>query len=225
MRGRTRTKDYRKLAAAIGLNAILLAGLAGAGHWRHAAKAAAISPPESILASSGRTALESASQKSNVKANVAPTLRSAHAGLKSGATSPRADLKVSAGPGPNAVRPYRPLAPSNQLVANYGKLPLGFEANQGQADPRVKFLSRGRGYALFLTGDEAVLKLESASQKAKVEDRNSKLETRNSKFEARNSKPAARRSSMATVAQADLPTTAKLSDKDPLTPAPLPHRR
>ena len=48
----------------------------------------------------------------------------------------------------------------NVLLANYGKLPLGFEPNQGQTDPRVKFLSRGPGYMLFLTADEAVLKLE-----------------------------------------------------------------
>ena len=40
-------------------------------------------------------------------------------------------------------------------------LPLSFEPNQGQTDSRVKFLSRGSGYTLFLTGDEAVLSLRS----------------------------------------------------------------
>jgi hypothetical protein len=45
------------------------------------------------------------------------------------------------------------------LVRDYGRLPLSFEANQGQTDPRVRFLSRGPGYGLFLTGDEAVLVL------------------------------------------------------------------
>jgi hypothetical protein len=73
------------------------------------------------------------------------------------------------------------------LVANYGKLPLSFEANQGQMDPRVKFLSRGQGYALFLTGDEAVLKLESASQKAKSKRQKAKGEIRKSKIETENS--------------------------------------
>ena len=34
-----------------------------------------------------------------------------------------------------------------------------FEANHGQTDARVKFLSRTGGYTLFLTGDEAVLAL------------------------------------------------------------------
>jgi len=44
-----------------------------------------------------------------------------------------------------------------QFVADYGKLPLSFEANQGQADQGVKFLSQGRGYSLSLTGSTAVL--------------------------------------------------------------------
>ncbi len=48
------------------------------------------------------------------------------------------------------------------LVAKYGKLPLSFEANQGQADARVRFLARGRGYTIFLTDDEAVLALRKS---------------------------------------------------------------
>jgi hypothetical protein len=40
-------------------------------------------------------------------------------------------------------------------------LPLFFEPNQGQTAPQVKFLARGAGYGLFLTADEAVLKLQS----------------------------------------------------------------
>jgi cysteine-rich repeat protein len=46
-----------------------------------------------------------------------------------------------------------------RLSEAYGKLPLRFEANQGQADAAVKFLSRGSGYTLFLTPTEAVLSL------------------------------------------------------------------
>jgi hypothetical protein len=41
----------------------------------------------------------------------------------------------------------------------YGKSPIWFEKNQGQADARVKYLSRGRGYGLLLTPSEAVLSL------------------------------------------------------------------
>ena len=43
--------------------------------------------------------------------------------------------------------------------AAYSNLPLSFEVNQGQTDAKVKFLSRGKGYSLFLTANETVLKL------------------------------------------------------------------
>ena len=39
-------------------------------------------------------------------------------------------------------------------------VPLSFEPNQGQTSSEVQFLSRGSGYALFLTPGEAVLNLE-----------------------------------------------------------------
>jgi len=53
-----------------------------------------------------------------------------------------------------------------RLVETYGKLPLRFEANGGQTDGQVKFLSRGRGYSLFLTENEAVLALRRPSEGA-----------------------------------------------------------
>jgi uncharacterized protein (TIGR03437 family) len=40
-------------------------------------------------------------------------------------------------------------------------VPLSFEANRGQTDSRVKFLSRGDGYALFLTSNEVVFTLRT----------------------------------------------------------------
>jgi uncharacterized protein (TIGR03437 family) len=46
-----------------------------------------------------------------------------------------------------------------RLVQHYGRLPLSFEVNAGQADSSVKFLSRASGYGVFLTGREAVLTL------------------------------------------------------------------
>jgi len=55
----------------------------------------------------------------------------------------------------NAVSQPDPAA-RDRIVQSYGKLPLSFEANQGQTDAQVRFLSRGPGYTLFLTGDEAV---------------------------------------------------------------------
>src|SRR6202165_196808 len=48
-----------------------------------------------------------------------------------------------------------------QVDRVYGKLPLSFEVNRGQTDPRVKFISRGNGYTLFLAPTEAVLSLRS----------------------------------------------------------------
>lgn len=53
-----------------------------------------------------------------------------------------------------------------RITQLYKKLPLSFEPNRGQADPRVKFLARGREYALFLTSDEAVFKLKKPAASA-----------------------------------------------------------
>src|SRR3982751_1978170 len=53
-----------------------------------------------------------------------------------------------------------------RVRASYGHLPLSFTANEGQFDERVKFLSRGQGYNLFLTSSEAVLVLKRGGSKA-----------------------------------------------------------
>src|SRR5437016_4098770 len=45
--------------------------------------------------------------------------------------------------------------------AAYGKLPLSFEENQGQTAREVRYVSRGSGYELFLTPQEAVLALRA----------------------------------------------------------------
>jgi len=57
-------------------------------------------------------------------------------------------------------------SPSASHSASKISLPMFFEANQGQTDARVKFLSRGRGYGLFLTADEAVLSLHAQTRRA-----------------------------------------------------------
>jgi len=51
-------------------------------------------------------------------------------------------------------------AATDQIAQTYGKLPLSFEVNQGQADAQVQFLARGSGYVLLLTPDQAVLGLQ-----------------------------------------------------------------
>jgi len=47
------------------------------------------------------------------------------------------------------------------VIEDYGKLPLSFEANQGQFDAQVMFGSRVNGHELYLTPTEAVLALSS----------------------------------------------------------------
>ena len=73
---------------------------------------------------------------------------------------------------PPALSPA-PGAPVSRPVAERARvqlsqLPLSFEPNQGQNDPAVKFVSRGDGYALFLTSDEAVFKLGGTAKKPAV---------------------------------------------------------
>ena len=56
--------------------------------------------------------------------------------------------------------PVKAVAPAaGRIDPDYGKLPLNFEPNRGQADARVDFLARGAGYSLFLDPTEAVLSL------------------------------------------------------------------
>jgi uncharacterized protein (TIGR03437 family) len=54
------------------------------------------------------------------------------------------------------------LSVSSLSAAVSQPLPFAFEPNQGQSHPQVRFLSRGQGYTLFLTGREAVLRLPEA---------------------------------------------------------------
>ncbi len=89
-----------------------------------------------------------------------------------------------------------PIAPEQSrraaAIEAYGKLPLSFEPNHGQTDSQVKFLSRGRGYKLFLTPTEAVLVLRQQAAgsrqqaKGKIErvgETGSELETPNSQLQ------------------------------------------
>jgi hypothetical protein len=70
--------------------------------------------------------------------------------------STAAHAAKSTAPGP-ATNP--PLAPKLKQTAL--SVPLFFEPNRGQTAPQVKFLAHGAGYGLFLTADEAVLKLQA----------------------------------------------------------------
>ena len=73
-------------------------------------------------------------------------------------TPASAQLAASPGQIPEETR--------QQVVASSLQIPLSFEANQGQTDSQVKYLSRGSGYTLFLTPDEAVLSLRQPDSTA-----------------------------------------------------------
>jgi photosystem II stability/assembly factor-like uncharacterized protein len=47
-----------------------------------------------------------------------------------------------------------------RTIASYGKLPLYFETNRGQAPGEFQFLARGRGYSFLLGPSEAVMALQ-----------------------------------------------------------------
>lgn len=69
------------------------------------------------------------------------------AGRTGFASNPRADLSVARS--------------SRSWAEAYGQLPLSFEENQGQTAGVVRYLTRGSGYELFLTAQEAVLALKN----------------------------------------------------------------
>lgn len=52
-----------------------------------------------------------------------------------------------------------PAAGAADLDRDYAAIALGFEPNVGQADERAKFVARGAGYGIFLTGTGAALAL------------------------------------------------------------------
>lgn len=49
-------------------------------------------------------------------------------------------------------------------LASYGKLPLSFEENRGQADARARFLSHGNGYSILLTPSTVLVNLDAAGK-------------------------------------------------------------
>jgi len=138
-----RNNNYKKVVAGIAFSAISVVGLAAGSHWHHAATAAGKSAVHSTLTSSAR-AVQSSLALPPLPYSISHVSKLALA-PESAALSPR----------PAGVD----ASPANKLVVNYGKLPLSFEANQGQVSAPVQFLSRGHGYTLFLTGHEAVLAL------------------------------------------------------------------
>lgn len=84
----------------------------------------------------------------------------------------RSDLKTNPDSSDSNIPPVMPHAVIQFHVNDtYGKLSLSFEANQGQTDSEVKFLSRGRDYTLFLTSKEAVLSIADCGLQIAEEQR------------------------------------------------------
>ncbi len=94
--------------------------------------------------------------------HLAPVVHSAHQEL---AAPSQVSSSISVAPEARA-----------RVVESYGKLPLSFEANRGQSDSQVKYLSRGQGYTLFLTDNEAVLSLRRAPKFDSAHDKFSALQ-------------------------------------------------
>src|SRR5579872_7319381 len=74
-----------------------------------------------------------------------------------------ATSRSSASPVVSATRVF---APAREVRASYGKLPLAFEPNQGQAGAGVKYVAHGDGYTLLLTPTEAILSLRGDASRA-----------------------------------------------------------
>ena len=79
---------------------------------------------------------------------------------------PKAKRASAPMPAISGTRPAETTA-SARLRENYGKLPLSFEANQGQTDREVRFLSRGKCYTMFLTSRGAVMTLRAPGKEKK----------------------------------------------------------
>lgn len=103
-----------------------------------------------------------------------------HAWNRQAASDPAKEIEPSTPAGPRVPVSIPPTP--NQLAQArvkeaYGSMPLSFEANRGQADPQVKFLSHGNGHNLFLTSAEMVLVLskhaEQESRKVSLAERKS----------------------------------------------------
>lgn len=73
--------------------------------------------------------------------------------------TPRTDISIRENPQVLARR---------QTLVDYGRLPLSFEVNQGQAGRRVRFLAHNLGQTLYLTANEVVWVPSSAQKNSAV---------------------------------------------------------
>jgi hypothetical protein len=91
----------------------------------------------------------------SIPARTAPTL------TRPPSTSPPA--KVAPAPAPPSPAEAPTGGRGARLQKSLTRLPVGFELNAGQADARVRFLSRGAGHSLMLTAEGATLALRTGA--------------------------------------------------------------
>jgi len=58
-----------------------------------------------------------------------------------------------------------------RIVESFGRLPLGFEASQGQMNGSLEYVARGAGYSIHLTSGETTLELQTPSPIANLKSR------------------------------------------------------
>lgn len=150
-----RSNESRKLATKIVCGGILLAGLAAGSHWHRGSTPRAASSFETSARSNVRAAQPSVVSHGPKR----PVLAISHPAKPNPAPESSVSELRSAATSSPAISPIA----RAQAVTTYAALPMMFEANSGQTDPRVKFLSRAPGYTLFLTDQEAVLSLPVVS--------------------------------------------------------------
>ncbi len=88
-------------------------------------------------------------------------------------------LFAPAGPARAAARVATATAPSAPAKTPDAQvldaLPMAFEPNVGQVDPRVKFVARGSGYTTFLTDAAAVLSLAAPARESRAKGESLRL--------------------------------------------------
>jgi hypothetical protein len=136
------------LAGAIVCGAMVLAGLAGADHWRRATR---FSPAPAVGTSASIGPADHPSLPSVRLPILSRQLRK---------LTPSSKQAAHEFPTPDSPAPAFSTAALSHASQVYAALPVSFEANAGQTDPRVKFLAHAPGYSLYLTPQEAVLTLQ-----------------------------------------------------------------
>ncbi|HVA91472.1 MAG TPA: SBBP repeat-containing protein, partial [Chloroflexota bacterium] len=136
-----------------------------------------ISPTGTVLASGSPTASMSPTASTSVSATASPTPSPSQSATASASTTGSATATVTPSPTVSATTTLTatdsptpsatvsgtasptPSPAASAVAAAYDQVPLQFEPNRGQADPRVAYLAHGPGYTVYLTASEAVLSL------------------------------------------------------------------